>query len=668
MCPRDSGLIVPKISRPAERCSAAVIRASDLGVVATLLLVLVTLARLLSAVARAQAQSEPGITGYVLAADGAPVAGGTVFGQLGMISTAASIDSTGRFRVVPMRSGLYQLVVSVPGLAPYRVIVAVPASRSVRLPVIRLNPGAYFRVRLVAPGGEPITAPRLRRRLFDASGAQIFAALRDPISGPTDPDGAITIGPLPRGIMTAAVDMPGFAQTRLPDVNVGDATSIMDGGTVTIQQPGAVLHVDVSDGAGAAVPNQYVRLADTRPRSPLIFAPARTNQQGRATFDQLAAGRYRVSSTAQDRCANVFLTASRVVPISSNGTTETPLVIGGRARFRITSPLGPATAALVSASPMDPRPPPPFPFRATSFGCRGAADANGRVTLTNFPPGPAHVDVHMVNSTYIRQIEVPLDGREVAIAIPEGLLPVRVVNDKNEPVAGAIITWTGNGGRVEATATATGDALLEGVGTAAGTLTVSAGGYQRAETSLDEPPGVLHIVALTPAARPTNVRSRVMTTTREPVQNAVVALTSTEPSAAPRVAVTDSNGVVTFADVPPGSLQLIASAGGFVTSAMRIANGATAAVLFTLSRGYRVIVAVQLPATAGPQLVRVINDANGSMDDMLDIDSDRSLAPPGRLSIGPLGPGLYMIELQGGGRRTRERVRIVDGDVYATIR
>jgi len=37
----------------------------------------------------------------------------------------------------------------------------------------------------------------------------------------------------------------------------------------------------------------------------------------------------------------------------------------------------------------------------------------------------------MTNSTYIRQVEVPLDGREVALAIPDGFLPVHVVNAKN---------------------------------------------------------------------------------------------------------------------------------------------------------------------------------------------------------------------------------------------
>jgi len=206
-----------------------------------------------SAATGAQPQSlvdESGVTGYVLAPDGTPASSGTVVGQSGFFSTTASIDSNGRFRVVPTRSGSYLFLVSVPGLAPYCVAVTVPNSRSLRLPVIRLAAGAYYRVRLVSPAGEPIIAPQLRRRLFDASGKQIVDGLGDRNSDPADSDGAVTIGPLPRGIaMTVAVDTPLFAQTRLPDVNFGDAAK-MDAGTIAVQQPGAVLHVDLLDGSG----------------------------------------------------------------------------------------------------------------------------------------------------------------------------------------------------------------------------------------------------------------------------------------------------------------------------------------------------------------------------------------------------------------------------------
>src|SRR5262249_9100434 len=90
--------------------------------------------------------------------------------------------------------------------------------------------------------------------------------------------------------------------------------------------------------------------------------------------------------------------------------------------------------------------------------------------------------------------------------------------------------------------------------------------------------------------------------------------------------------------------------------------------VFTLSRGYRVIASVELPATAGPQLFRVVNYAGASMDRFLDAESDRRLEPPGRVSLGPLASGAYVIELDGPGGRRQERIRIVDRDVSATFR
>src|SRR5215467_11985528 len=363
-----------------------------------LLLLLVNAQAPASAMPRARPPvvEEVGVTGYVLAPDGTPVSVGTVSDS----RTTALIDRTGRFRWVTPRSGLQQLLVSVPGLAPYRLTVTLPASRSLQLPVIRLAPAAYFRVRFVSAAGEPITAPMLRRRLFDVSGNPIADGPDDRVS--SDNDGTIAIGPLSRGIMTLAVDNPLFAQTRLPDLKF-DGTVNGDGETIVIQQPGGVLNVDVIDGTGAPVRNHDVSLEDTLPLSPLIFRPVRTNQQGRATFDRLAAGRYRVSTTAVELCGTnqALMTAARVVGLSGSGTVVTRLVVGGRATFHITSPLGPMRGILVSAAPSEVPSLPPFVLRSTPSGCRGATDGDGRVTLTNFPPGPAHVDVQMGNSTYV---------------------------------------------------------------------------------------------------------------------------------------------------------------------------------------------------------------------------------------------------------------------------
>jgi len=274
----------------------------------------------------------------------------------------------------------------------------------------------------------------------------------------------------------------------------------------------------------------------------------------------------------------------------------------------------------------------------------------------------------MSNSTYVRQVEVS-DGREMAIVIPDGFLPVRVVNAlTNQPLAGASITWTGSGARVEATAMATGEALLEGVGIAGGTLAASAPGYQPAQEQLAEPPGIPHDIALMPIAALRNLRPRVVTTSGEPVPNTVVELIFADPAAVPRVAVTDAKGVVAFSDVPSGSLQLIALAEGYVTSTMRIGEERSAEIVLTLSQGYRVIASVDLPTTAGPQSVRVLNGAGASMENVLDSASDRGFEAPAGLSLGPLAPGVYVIELYGAQGRRQERIRIVDRDVYTSFR
>ena len=609
---------------------------------------------------------ESGVTGYVLTPDEAPVSGGTVVAY-GMPS-GASIEPNGRFRVLPTRSAVFQFVVSVPGFVSYRVSVAVPASRALRLPVIRLSRGANVHLRFVTPAGEPILAPQLRRKLFDPAGAPLDDAPGRQSAYASDTDGAVTVGPLPRGILALAVDMPFFARTRVPDVGVADPSRDIDGGTVVVQQPGAVLNVDVVDGSGAPVSNQLIVLEDPRPRSPLAFDGVRTNAQGRVTFDRLAAGQYRVLTNAVDRCNGTWLRASRVVPMPVNGTVDSPLVIGGRATFHVTSSLGPARGAAITAAPNVPDPPSPFPPRTNLSGCGGLTDGEGRVTLPNFPPGPAHINVRLANSTFTRQVEVPLDGREIPITIPEGFLGVHVVNEKNEPVPGASITWAGSGGRVEATAMVTGDALLEGVGTARGTLTAEARGYNTAEAAFAEPPGVIQTVVLAPLPRAAIVRARVTTTTGEPVRDAVVELVSSDLAALPRVAATNQRGVVTFDNVPSGSSQLTVNADGFVRSMIAVAKDATGDAVVALTRGYRASIDVQLPRESGPQLVRVLDENNRSIDTMLDDKSDRRIEPPGRLSLGSLAPGTYVIELQGTDGRRQERLRIVDRDITATIR
>lgn len=625
------------------------------------------------------AADEPGIYGYVLAPGDIPVSDGTVVYSSPVAPGSTSIDRSGRFRIPGDRARLYRVTVSVPGFAPYEFRVTVPASRMLRLPTIHLEPATYFRVRFASPTGEPITAPVIRHRSFDGGGAPILDA-PDANAIELDADGATRIGPLPHGITALALDMPIFAQTRVPNVSVTGADAILDGGTIVVQ-PGSTLHVDLLDASGLPVPGQLVLLEDLLPLSPLQFPwPVQTNGEGRVTFERLAAGRYRVRTAAVGRCVTQLLSVARTVLASGTGTVNTRIVVAGKATFRISSPVGPMQGIVVSARPDNPAPASPglligrgvpslIALSLNTTNCRGTTDAEGRVTLTSFPPGPSDMAVHFANSLYVRRIDVPIGGGEVAVSIPDGFLPVRVINAAtHEPVPRAFVTWTiEGGGRSEATTTIIGDALLEGVGTRPGILTVTAPGFEATEERLPEPPGILHDVALVPLPD-TRLAVRVVTASGAPLPNAVVEVASASPLWAPQLAVTDAKGAVTFSDAPSGTLRVTAIANGHVASTMRISQDNRAGVVLTLSPGYRAVVSVELPATSGSPLVRVLSDAGQTMDARLDSASDRAIELPGRLSLGPLPPGNYVIELRGARERRQERIRIVDRDVVATFR
>jgi hypothetical protein len=547
---------------------------------------------------------EPGISGYVLAPGDVPVTGGTVVSlPPAAYPASTAIDRTGRFRIPMQGPGVVRVAVSVPGFAPYHFRVTVPPTRTVRVPVIHLQPATYFRARFVSPAGEPITSPVVQRLSVDGSGDPVLetpGATRSEI----DADGTTRIGPLPLGTTALALDTPTYPRMRLPNVSVTGAEPLIDGGTIVVQ-PGAILQVDVFDASGTPVSGHEVLLEDVLPLSPLRFQSVRTNAKGRATFERLAGGRYRVRTTASGRCVTQELSLARTITVPAAGLVNTRIVVSGEARFRIFSPTGPAARVAVAAQPDSPPSPSPTPVigRAMRFllasslttsRCRGATDADGRVTLTSFPPGPSDIAVHFANSLYVRRLNVPIGGGEIAVSVPDGVLPVRVVNAvKREPVPRALITWTiEGGGRSEAMATILGEALLEGVSTKAGLLTVTAPGFQTVEERLSEPPGVIHEVALVPLAE-TGLRVRVMNSSGGSVSNAVVEAAALSPLWPPQFAVTDANGAVAFPDLPPGTIRLTAFADGYGASTLSIPQDHRSAGAVTPLSGRDVVVTVR---------------------------------------------------------------------------
>jgi Carboxypeptidase regulatory-like domain len=623
---------------------------------------------------------ELGLKGYVLAPDGTPVTGGRVL-AIGPTSRPITIiDRAGHFRLLLDAAGPHQVVVAEPGFAPYRFTITVPASRTVMLPVIRLSPATYFRARFVTAAGEPLISPTLRRRSVDTHGMQIPGPPDGQAAEQIDAEGGVTIGPLPWGVTTMAVDVPPFAQTRLRDLVVTGKDPLIDAGVITIQ-PGATLQADIVDGHGAPVAAHDVWIEDAAPQSPLSFPAQKTNPQGRALFDRLAPGRYRVWTKTKQLCGIQPLSLSRVISVGSNGTLHVRIVVEGRATFRVVSPLGPVNGKTLRATPdtnavapwqrvfLDTAATvrrPPIPLGLPS-SCSGVTDADGRVTLSGFPPGPVNVEVRLFNSTYAKRVTVPEGGREIPIEIPDGLISVRVTNQRsNEPIGGAQVVWTGSGGRVEASTTGNGDALLEAVGAIGGQLAITAPNYQPLEASFTEPPATVQEVALPPEAA-TRLRVKVVSALGAAVANAIVELAPTDAMDVGDIAISDAQGVVTLVDVPGGSLNLTASAAGFVPARLRVPNENRDTVVLTLSRGYRVMASVESPVP-GASFVQVFTETGESMDNSLDADSERSFEGGGPISIGPLAPGAYVIELRDSRGVRQERVQIVDRNLSASFR
>ena len=132
-----------------------------------------------------------------------------------------------------------------------------------------------------------------------------------------------------------------------------------------------------------------------------------------------------------------------------------------------------------------------------------------------------------------------------------------------------------------------------------------------------------------------------------------------------RSLVTDAKGIATCRHPAPTARD---GMNGHVASTLRIPLDNRSGTVLRLLPGYRAVVNVELPPASGPLLVRVLNTAGQTMDARLDGVSDRGIEPPGRLSLGPLPPGDYVIQLHGAREDRQERITIVDRDVVATFR
>ncbi len=551
---------------------------------------LVTLAGT-GAVARSQPDAEAtGVRGGVVNHEATPLTEGAVTLQASVGSAVVSgqLDQSGRFRLVPTVAGRHRLRIVVPGYAPRLADVIVPSSRAMALPTLLLEEPAYFRAKFVTSDGEVIVSPAIRRRTVGPDGVTFPTGDGSRV----DADGSITIGPLADGVTSMALDMPGLAQTRLPDVTVRGDQRLHDGGTIVIQ-PGTVVHVAIVNLDGTPVADYPVTIEDAQPNSPLTLRTARTDSQGRATFDRLGAGRYRVSSSMLERCSGREpLSTGQQVTVNGTGNVGVRIVVGGRTALSVTSSQVPLAGRAVSVAPASSEHPthartitvagkPPIVFAPPS--CPGSTDGDGRATFAGVPGGAARVSVRLHNSTFERRVDLRGDGRDIAIEVPAGALQLRVINRSSGlPVPQASVTWNGGGYRVLATATGSGDVLLEGVGDSPGAIEVTAPGFLDAKAEVPGLAAPLE-VAMTPAPS-RDRRVVIVADTGEPIAHAIVLLAPATVFDVGVYATPDANGVVRFLNLPPGAARVAAQADGFVGAAVNLPADSDAPVTLTLVR------------------------------------------------------------------------------------
>jgi hypothetical protein len=380
-------------------------------------------------------------------------------------------------------------------------------------------------------------------------------------------------------------------------VRVTGERETLDLGTLRLD-PGARLEVDLVDQANVPVPNQWVSLAPESAFSPDQFPAMLSDSAGRATFDRLGSGRYRVSARASRLCGYVRPVVARWVTVGGNASVRQRLQIAGvQMSVRLTTAGAPLASAPLSLSADVAEPSVPSwltdPNRGRLFsppvysstGCEGMTDKDGVATIQYVPAGPAKISVPFVSSTFVRRVSIPPEDGELALDIPTGIASLRIIDaGTGEPATAALVQWLSGGSEVVARVPATGDVLFEGIRDGSASVIVTKQGYEPLKAELPGPPPTLHTIAL--RRRPDRtLQCRVQTEDGDPIANAVVEIVSSDPLRPVHLAGTDARGLVLFADLPEGTLRLTASADGYVSARAAVSIPAAATLIpLTLRR------------------------------------------------------------------------------------
>lgn len=523
------------------------------------------------------------IAGRVVAG-GSPVDAGRVVLRSPGAEYEAAIGLRGEFRLAGVAPGWYEASASSPGWMTHRFTVL--AAGDLVLPEIRLSSPAFFQLQIVSPSGEPIVAPRILLRSYQPDGRPVPNG-GEPVRVTSAGAGAMSIGPLPRGLTRLTIDADPFARTTLPELRVSEDSQTIDGGTVMLEA-GGVLEIAVVDEQGAAVRGHPVQLDADDLSAPEMTSTHRTDARGWVIFDRLRSGLHRVRIPALQPCSVHTPLLERAIEVGPGDSVRREISVAGvPLAISLSSGEAPLAAAEVVLAPLISSGPPSRWLRTRARGipdpgstsltrgaapCADFADAAGEVRFRHAPPGPARIGIRLGDSLWTRHVNVPEVGGRLNVSVPGGVLAVRVLSaDTGLPVPGARVVWASAGSEVEAASDGRGHVLLQAVGDGIGRLRVQAYGHAEAveeNVAVDSPSPV--VIKLVREAGP-RLSCRVLEAgSGKPVESALVVLSPADPIEDTHVGATDAAGTIHFSNLPEGGLRLAARARGYEPQTMSI--------------------------------------------------------------------------------------------------
>jgi hypothetical protein len=227
--------------------------------------------------------------------------------------------------------------------------------------------------------------------------------------------------------------------------------------------------------------------------------------------------------------------------------------------------------------------------QVSSGGISASTAPDGTYTLNKVPAGPATVTATLQGYQNGSQSVTAAAGSSTSVPTIQlaptnpGAITGSVVDNARTGIAGATVTGTG----LTTATDSNGAYTLANVPAGPVTLTASANGFQPASESVTVTAGnTTTAPAMTLLSNNGNLTGKVFDSSNNPTSGATVSFGG-------GTATTDSTGAYNFTNLPPGTIQLVASAAGFqsVTQNVTVAAGTTTTANFTLTSALRFVAA-----------------------------------------------------------------------------